>query len=147
MYKIFNTLSLPTRMCFEEAREVALAIVTIGRALPDEVNYLMNAGKYVDGIILDAIGSAGAELLADLVNFEIAEEAKKKSLQYSKRYSPGYCKWDLSDQKMFFKFLPAHEIEVHLTDGYLMVPIKSISFAINIAKNITQSRWENRCRY
>ena len=147
MYKIFNTSSIPSRACFEESSKVALAIVTLGKPLPEKVNNMMNKGKYVDGIILDAIGSTAVEGLADLVNYEIQKEVKKMSLQFSKRYSPGYCDWDLSDQKMIFELLPAHMIDVQLTDGYLMIPIKSISFAINIAENIAQTRWENRCKY
>jgi len=147
IYRIFNQSDLPTRECFEEAKKVALVIVTLGKALPEEVNNLMISGKYLDGVILDAIGSAGVEYLVNIVESEIHKLAEYSKLECSRRYSPGYCNWDLRDQKLIFKLLPAHKIEVHLTIGYLMVPIKSISFVINIAKNIKQTRWENRCEY
>ncbi|WP_455142461.1 hypothetical protein [Candidatus Hodarchaeum mangrovi] len=147
IYSIFNRSDLPARECFEEVKKVALVIVTLGKALPEEVNNLMVLGKYLDGVILDAIGSAGVEYLADIVDSEIHKLTKRSPFECSRRYSPGYCNWDLRDQELIFKLLPAHKIEVHLTSGYLMVPIKSISFAINIAENIRQSRWENRCIY
>ena len=146
LYRIFNQSDLSDRECFAEAEKVALAVVTIGRNLPLEVNKLMNSGEYVDGVILDAIGSAGVEAIADLINNQINEEVKMQQLEYSKRYSPGYCHWDVKDQKIIFDLLPTKEIDVFLTDAYLMAPIKSVSFAINIGKGIKDSRWENRCR-
>ena len=144
--KIFSQSDLPDRECFAEAEKVALAVVTIGRSLPLEVNKLMNSGEYVDGVILDAIGSAGVEAIADLINDQINEEVKRQQSEYSKRYSPGYCHWDVKDQKIIFDLLPTKEIDVLLTDAYLMTPIKSVSFAINIGRGIKDSRWENRCR-
>lgn len=146
LYRIFSQSDLPDRECFAEAEEVALAVVTIGRNLPQEVNKLMDSGEYVDGVILDAIGSAGVEAIADLINNQINEEVRKQQLEYSKRYSPGYCYWDVKDQEIIFEALPTKEIDVFLTDAYLMTPIKSVSFAINIGKEIKNSRWENRCK-
>jgi cobalamin-dependent methionine synthase I len=146
LYRIFNQSDLSERECFAEAEKVAFAVVTIGRNLPLEVNKLMNSGEYVDGVILDAIGSAGVEAIADLINIQINEEVKRQQLEYSKRYSPGYCHWDVKDQKIIFDLLPTKEIDVFLTDAYLMTPIKSVSFAINIGSGIKDSRWENRCR-
>ena len=144
--RIFSKSELPGRECFAEAEKVALAVVTIGKNLPLEVNNLMESGEYVDGVILDAIGSAGVEAIADLTNHQINEEVKKQHLEYSKRYSPGYCHWNVEDQEIIFGLLPTKEIDVFLTDAYLMTPIKSISFAINIGKDIKNSSWENRCK-
>jgi cobalamin-dependent methionine synthase I len=144
--RIFSQSDLPNRECFAEAEKVALAVVTIGKNLPLEVNRLMGSGELVDGVILDAIGSAAVEAIADLVNNQINEEVEKQELEYSKRYSPGYCHWDVKDQQIIFDLLPTEEIDVFLTDAYLMTPIKSVSFAINIGRGIKNSRWENRCR-
>lgn len=147
LYDIFDVKQLPFRACFEEAEKVAIAIVSIGYALPLESNKLMKTGELVDGVILDAIGSAGVEEVADLVNEEINQKAKNLDLNFSRRFSPGYCQWDVKDQQLIFQKLPGDEIEVHLTDSYLMSPIKSISFAVNFGTDISNSRWENRCKY
>jgi len=146
LYRIFKKSDLPERDCFAEARKIALAVVTIGEKLPLEVNKLMESGDYVDGVILDAIGSAGVEVIADLVNNEINEEVRSQHLEYSKRYSPGYCHWNVKDQEIIFRLLPTEEIEVFLTDAFMMTPIKSVSFVINIGNNIGNSMWENRCK-
>ena len=100
----------------------------------------------MDGVILDAIGSAGVEAIADELNREINQEISEKDLEYSKRYSPGYCHWNVRDQEIIFNILPTDEIGVYLTEAFLMTPIKSVSFAINIGPNIKKSHWENRCK-
>jgi hypothetical protein len=147
VYDIFKASDLPLRSCFEEAERVALAILTIGPDLPEKANSAMNKGEYVDGVIYDAIGSAAVESLADKVNLEINQEATKLSLDFSKRYSPGYCNWDVKDQEIIFDHLPAHLINVSLTESYLMSPIKSVSFAVNFGKDISSTKWENRCKF
>ncbi len=146
IFKIYRAAELPIRECFAEAASIALAIVTIGSSLPFEANRLMNSGNYVDGVILDAFGSAAVEQVADQVNNEINEMVIHQNLEYSKRYSPGYCQWGVQDQKVIFRKLPGEEIGVTLSDGFMMNPIKSVSFAINIGKNIKKSRWELRCK-
>jgi hypothetical protein len=146
LYRIFSKSDLPDRECFAEAEKIALAVVTIGKKVPQEVNKLMEMGEYVDGVILDAIGSAGVEAIADLINHQINDEVERQHLGYSKRYSPGYCFWNVKDQEIIFGLLPVEEIDVHLTNAYLMTPIKSVSFAVNIGKDIKTGQWENRCK-
>lgn len=146
IYRIFNQSDLPERECFSEAEKVALGVVTIGKNLPEEVNTLMDSGKYVDGVILDAIGSSGVEAVADLVNEEINSRIRSMKFEYTTRYSPGYCHWDVKDQEIIFGMLPTNEIDVFLTKAFLMTPIKSVSFAINIGKGIKKSHWQNRCK-
>ena len=147
LFELFDIEEVPVRDCFLEANKVALAIVTIGDKLPIETSKLMKEGKLVDGVILDAIGSAAAETVANLINDEINNVVSELKLQYSERYSPGYCQWDVKDQQIIFDRLPAEIIGVSLTTAFLMNPIKSISFAVNIGKEILASRWENRCKF
>ena len=147
VYKIFDAKNLPFRDCFKDAEKVALALVTIGPKLPRETTKLLNEGNFVDGVILDAIGSAGAEEIANIINDEINTKAKTEGFEYSRRFSPGYCSWDVKDQHLIFSELPGNEIGVSLSDSNMMTPIKSVTFAINLGKQIKESRWENRCKY
>jgi hypothetical protein len=146
VYDIFNTEELPDLPYFKEAEEVALAVCTIGSKLPAVVKEFMNKGQLVDGTLLDAIGSIAADALADKINEEINEVALKKSLETTLRYSPGYCTWPLTGQSLIFERLATDEIGVTLTDSFLMTPVKSVSFAVNIGKDVKNSSWELRCR-
>lgn len=146
IYNIFDQKDLEKRDCFEEAEKIGLAVCTIGEKLPNKVNKLINEGDLVKAVILDAIGSVAVEKVADNINEIINQEAKQLNYEFSKRYSPGYCSWETKDQKLIFDHLPGEEINVHLTDSFMMNPIKSVSFAVNFGYNIRESRWENRCR-
>jgi len=147
IYDIFDAKDLPHRECFDEAKKVALAICTIGTELPDLAKELMKGGRLVEGVLFDAIGSVAAEAVASEINIMINQRAKDLSLQVSERFSPGYCNWDISDQQLFFHKLNAKQINVALTDAFIMVPVKSISFAVNMGDNVLDSRWQNRCMY
>ena len=147
IYDIFDRKELPHRGCFDEAQKVALAICTIGSELPDLAKELMKGGKLVEGVLFDAIGSVAAEAVASEINIVINERAKDLSHQVTERFSPGYCDWDISDQQLFFDKLNAKEINVALTDAFIMLPVKSICFAVNMGNNVLDSRWENRCMY
>ena len=58
--------------------------------------------------------------------------ARADGFVISRRFSPGYCDWDVSQQKMIFEAVNADSIGVHLTDECLMIPKKSISGIIGI---------------
>ena len=147
IYDIFDRKVLPQRECFDEAQKVALAICTIGSELPDLAKELMKVGRLVEGVLFDAIGSVAAEAVAGEINIMINQRAKDLSLQVTERFSPGYCDWDISDQQLFFDKLNAKQIDVALTDAFVMVPVKSMCFAVNMGANVLDSRWQNRCLY
>jgi cobalamin-dependent methionine synthase I len=84
----------------------------------------------VQAAVLDAIGSDAAETLAHVVQDIIAHEVE--GLGISQRFSPGYCDWRVSQQKMVFRAMGGNTAGVRLTDGCLMIPQKSISGIIGI---------------
>jgi hypothetical protein len=146
IYGIFNKGDLPERTCFEETIKIALAVCTIGEKLPKRANNLIKDNELVKAIILDAIGSVTVEKVADHINQEINIEAEEIKLDFGRRYSPGYCSWETKEQKLIFDYIPAEKINVYLTTSFMMKPIKSISFAVNIGEEIGRSKWENRCK-
>ena len=147
IYRVLPVEKLPERKYFEGVDEVAIVICTIGPILPSEVNVLLERDDPYNGSILDSIGSVAAEELADLVNILLIEKQKLLDTQVSTRYSPGYCTVPITDQKIIFDNLDGSSIGVKLTEGYLMSPIKSVSFFLNIGPNMNSSRWEKRCQF
>jgi hypothetical protein len=116
----------------EQCPKVAVFVLTIGGRLGDVVRQLSGDGLMVQAAVLDAIGSDAAETLADVVQDIIAHEAEAEGLGISQRFSPGYCDWRVSQQKMIFQVMGDNTAGVRLTDGCLMVPQKSISGIIGI---------------
>ncbi|MFC2004780.1 vitamin B12 dependent-methionine synthase activation domain-containing protein [Chloroflexota bacterium] len=130
----------------ERCDEVAIFILTIGNLLEDMVAYLAENGLILQATVLDAIGSGTAEQLAVLVEGRIKEVAASKGLVMSRRFSPGYCDWDVSQQEMIFKAMQEDTAGVHLTEEYLMIPRKSISGIIGIGSSKNNIEIYNPCK-
>jgi hypothetical protein len=116
----------------EQCQKVAVLVVTIGSRLGDVVRQLAGDGLMVQASVLDTIGSDAAETLANVVQDIIAREAEAEGLGISLRFSPGYCDWRVSQQKMVFRAMGDDTAGVRLTNGCLMIPQKSISGIIGI---------------
>ncbi len=135
IYTIVGYDETNKHLVFKDAEKVAICICTIGPELEQEVKELMEKNEMTRGLILDALGSEAAEEVAIQSDRILAEKAREMNLWPSKRYSPGYGKWDVKEQRFIFKLLPAADIGVRLTESCMMVPRKSISFRINFYKD------------
>ena len=112
--------------------KVAVFVLTTGGRLGEVVRQLSKDGLMVQAAVLDAIGSDAAETLAHVVEDIISKEAEAEGLGISLRFSPGYCDWRVSQQKMVFRAMAGDTAGVRLTGGCLMIPQKSISGIIGI---------------
>ena len=121
---------------FKNAEKVALCICTIGPKLENEIKELMKKNELLRALILDALGSEAAEEVAIQSDEFMAEMARKMNLWPSKRFSPGYKKWNIKEQRFLFQMLAAQEIGVSLIkESWMMIPRKSISLRINFYKD------------
>jgi hypothetical protein len=120
---------------FKGAEKTALCLCTIGSELEKECSRLMDRGDILKGYVLDCLGSEAVEDIARQSDRIIAEKARDLGLWPSKRFSPGYGIWDIKEQKYVFGLLPSDKLGVHLTDTYMMIPRKSVSYRINFYKH------------
>lgn len=115
-------------------KKIAITLCTLGEPLDKEVDSLNNKGSYTEALILDIIGSVAVEEVANKINFIICEKAKNYGLETSQRFSPGYGNFDLSEQLNIFNIINAKKIRVSLTNSFMMIPKKSISFCVYLGK-------------
>jgi hypothetical protein len=116
----------------ERCEQVALFVVTIGKYLEGIAWKLARDGLILQATVLDAIGSDAVEQVADFVQNKIEGIAEAQGLVISRRFSPGYCDWNIGQQRMLFHALTGNTAGVRLTGECLMVPQKSISGIIGI---------------
>ena len=135
IYTILNYEETNRHSIFNDAEKVALCICTIGPELEEEINQLMGKNEMVRALILDSLGSEAAEEAAIQSDRILAEKAREMGLWPSKRFSPGYGKWDIKEQRYVFQALPGTDIGVRLTESCMMIPRKSVSFRINFYKD------------
>ena len=126
------------------AESVAVFVCTIGSKFSDEVRNCMQKGDYIQGYILDTIGSVTVERAMDMIQKELARYEQKRGRKIANRYSPGYCGWHLSAQQELFSLLPENFCDVILTKSSLMQPLKSVSGIIGLGKAV--KRLEYPCK-
>jgi hypothetical protein len=138
----------------------ALGLVTIGPRLEKRATAALSAGDAVEALLLDAIGSAAVEAAADALGSLMSltggpdaarggedrdgledrgkwkapggDEAKgaDDGRATACRISPGYGGWPLAAQEAIFAKLPHDALGVQLLPSMLMVPRKSVTFAL-----------------
>lgn len=132
------------------ASGLVIGLVTAGAAIVEAASARMARSDATAALVLDACGSAAAEEAADRISAAIIEalggiagesslerldpaapdSASHRAAAISCRISPGYGSWPLTSQPELFARLPHREIGVHLEHSLLMVPRKSVSFAM-----------------
>jgi hypothetical protein len=117
----------------ERCTQVAIFLVTIGKYLEETSFQLARDGLVLQATVLDAIGSDAVEKVAGFAQGRIKEIVKAQQHVTSRRFSPGYCDWNIGQQRMLFYALTGNTIGVRLTGECLMIPQKSISGIVGIA--------------
>jgi len=145
MFKIVDKMALKEEPYFRGEDMIALGLCTIGDELENKVSQLNQQGKLAQAVILDAMGSVAAESAADFLNLQACQWCQKRGLGSSQRFSPGYGDWPLEGQKFIFSLLPAERIRVKLNPSCMMIPRKSVSFAIKIGEEFKSLKTKRIC--
>ena len=126
----------------------ALFIATAGTEYEEYLRRLKQLGDEVRVFIADAMGSVIAERCADAMERQLQASIDKLSWHHTNRFSPGYCGWPVSEQQMLFPLFGSHTCGVSLTEGSLMVPVKSVSGIIGMGADVTRKEYIcNLCDY
>jgi len=120
-----------------EAKELSVVVCTIGPKLEEKVTDYLERSEPLSGLLLDGIGSAAVDSLAQEVCKLIMHEASLRGYQTGSPLSPGMPGFPISEQWRLFELVPAEEIGVNLTPSGMMVPRKSVSMVIGIGLQMT----------
>ena len=134
-YRVVDGLAARAAGMPEAGAEVGVAVCTVGPELENASTACASRGELLDALLLDAIGSAAAEAAADSLNLALCAVATEAGAYAAPRVSPGYGSWDVSFQRNVLALLPAAQLGITLTSGQMMVPRKSVSFAVSFEKS------------
>jgi len=137
-----EVLSLVLSRC----QQAAIFVANIGRRLEGRVAQLMKEGQMLRGTILDAVGSEAAERTACYLQDRIREFAQLNGTDITLRFSPGYCDWDITQQRVVFEAMNSAPLGVTLTEECLMVPRKSVSGIIGLGRSEKRQVRFSPCR-
>ena len=132
---------------WQGAQLLGVAICTIGFELEERVSQLFEAGEYPAALALDCVGSVAADSVADHVNYLVCQRAAEMGIAVGPRSSPGYGRWDVSEQQVLFSLLSGEAIGVCLNEHSSMIPRKSVSFCVGMGAGIVGVGRTNPCRH
>lgn len=126
---------------------LVVCLVTIGPKLEAKVDKHRDEGDLSGALILDSYGSAAAEASAEAAEEMIRATVGESGLKCSPRFSPGYGGWNVAEQKWVFAAVDGGALGVRLTEGCMLVPRKSITFAMTIGDQPVDMRDTEVCEY
>lgn len=125
---------------------VGVGICTIGDALEERSRRLFESRDLPLAVMLDSVGSAAVECLAEWANDYLCQVAIAEGLKVTNRVSPGYAGWPVEEQRLLFRLCPGALAGVGLNDSCLMIPLKSISFLVGIGPEARVDHYFAQCR-
>jgi len=125
---------------------VGAGICTVGSSIEDRVRALWDSRELPLAVMLDSVGSAAVESLAEYANDLLCQAAIPSGLKVTNRISPGYAGWDTAEQAALFHLCPGDPIGVTLNSSCVMAPGKSISFLVGVGPEARVDHYFTQCR-
>jgi hypothetical protein len=117
---------------FDGAKQLGAVVCTIGPKLEEKVADYLDKNEPLRGLLMDGIGSAAVDALAQQACNLVKHEAALQGYQASSPLNPGMPGFPISEQWQMFGLVPVEKIGVSLTSSGVMVPRKSTSLVIGI---------------
>ena len=124
---------------------LGMAVCTIGEGVEVEVSRLWEARELPLAAMLDSVGSAAVESLAEYVNDALCAEGLAAGLRVTNRVSPGYGDWDVRDQVLVFRMCPGDAVGVRLNEACVMTPAKSITLVVGAGPEARVDHYFSQC--
>ncbi len=130
---------------FPEAKQLAAIVCTVGPGLEQQVTAYSREGETLRAMLLDGIGSAAVDILAQEACRYFTGEASKRGLQASSPVNPGMPGLPITEQQSLLQLAHAADIGVSLTSSGIMVPRKSTSMIIAVGPGMQTWTQEEIC--
>jgi len=128
-------VELPREEQDPSTTSLAATVCTLGPALENETQQLMQQGDLLTAMFLDAAGVVQLELLALAARNHIRHQAAECHLYAGCPFGPGYNGMPLDSQTALFEHVAAANIGVRLNESGVMLPMKSVSFWLRLTRD------------
>lgn len=136
---IDSAFSIPGEKVAELLRPCVTATLmaaTIGSSLPAETVRLMDAGRMTEAMILDAFGSEAADEAVNVLCGMLRKDGARERLVMTRRFSPGYGDWPITEQRRILDVCNAGRIGVGVSPESILVPEKSVTAVAGWLKTV-----------
>jgi len=130
----------------EGCRRVALLAATLGTEA-DTLIRRLSVQDMEKAVIAQAVCAAMIEAYCNIIESEFAQKPEFDGLYPTSRFSPGYGDFDIVHQKDILSILNSGRIGLTLTEGYMLIPSKSVTAIIGFAreKKCAEGRQAEKC--
>lgn len=104
-----------------------LMAATIGSTITEESERLMTRGRMTEAMILDAFGSEAVDEVMNVLCRMLQQAGMRNGLIMTRRFSPGYGDWPLTEQAAIVKELNAEIIGISVNRSQILTPEKSVT--------------------
>lgn len=112
-----------------DCTHVVLCMLTLGRKVPEKTEEYFRADRYMEGMLFDAMSDSLLMENAKELYKLICSEAKKMGFGLTCKLSPGNADFPIERQKDILEDVDgAKFLDVKVTDGFMLNPVKSVSF-------------------
>ncbi len=152
-YCFLDDLRFPVRSrlisgVLSQCETAVVCAVTLGEQL-DDVLRDPSLSAY-DQWVFDQVATAAVEAVMDELEAEIITGLQRgpsgAARALTARYSPGYCDWPLTEQRLMFALLRPEKIGLTLSESYLMQPQKSVTAVMGIGDAAMVAKYGIACR-
>jgi hypothetical protein len=138
----------PKAHLLADARQVLVAVGTIGPALEQWVHDLQAAGEGLKSYLVDSAGVVALGSVGEALRCLAEEAATSRAWGLSAALSPGsLVGWSLQGQRELCSLLPLDTIDVRLNSASVLQPHKSFSTVIGLGPGYTSVTVGSVCRY
>ncbi len=128
----------------EGATSATILVTTLGPEFDSWSDGFFEKGDPYLGFLADSIGSMLAEAAAEETQRRIEEDLATEGLRTTRRFSPGYCGWDVAEQRILFSLFPEAICGITLSDAAFMTPVKSVSALIGVGADVAKTAYPCR---
>lgn len=127
------------------ARRIAVFACTPGREVGKYYKDAMQGGDFQRASLIEVLATIIAECTIDRIQEHLLQELSDRQLRITSRFSPGFCHWDIEDQRMLYSLLPPGFSGITVDHRNVIDPCHSILGIIGIGRNVR--RFEDNCEY
>lgn len=118
-----------------DCSHVLLFAVTVGAEIGEAANQAAAEGCLADAVIFDATGSETADGAAKWIQDYLRQYLRPQGmLVETRRFSPGYGGFELSQQELFFRRLELVKLGMSINEAYIISPEKSVTAVCGITR-------------
>lgn len=111
----------------QKSDEALLMAGTAGSEITDRITLEMEKGNPAAAVVLDAVGSASADIILDWIMDVFNKILQREGRRLTRpRFSPGFGDLHLNNQATIFRLLDLERLNLSLNDSMMLAPEKSV---------------------